>query len=138
MVSAKDANGNRLFTSDDFPSANQKTGFFSRLLAKKTLNEEVEEAECDFQNAADGVSIEELTYVAVQELQIRHPISYDIYNLWDMAARSKLNNFSVSVLKDICLFYEIDVTDKTVHRKQPYVNKIQSLCLSCVCQEQDS
>ena len=138
MVSAKDANGNRLFTSDDFPSANQKTGFFSRLLAKKTLYEEVEEAENDFQNAADGVSIEELTYVAVQELQIRHPISYDIYNLWDMAARSKLNNFSVSVLKDICLFYEIDATDKTVHRKQPYVNKIQSLCLSCVCQEQDS
>ena len=48
MVSAKDANGNRLFTSDDFPSANQKTGFFSRLLAKKTLYEEVEEAENDF------------------------------------------------------------------------------------------
>ena len=138
MVSVKDASGNRLFTSDDFLSANQIAGFFSRLLAKKTLYEEVEEAEDDFQSAADEASIEEPTYVAVQELQIRHPISYDIYNLCDMAARSKLNNFSVSVLKDICLFYDIDVTDITVHRKQPYVNKIKSLCLSSVCQEQDS
>ena len=138
MVSAKDASGNRLFTSDDFFSANQIAGFFSRLLAKKTLYEEVEEAEDDFQSAADEASIEEPTYVTVQELQIRHPISYDIYNLCDMAARSKLNNFSVSVLKDICLFYDIDVTDITVHRKQPYLNKIKSLCLSCGCQEQDS
>lgn len=139
MVSAKDASGNRLFTSNDFLSASQIAGFFSRLSAKKTLYEEVEEmAEDDFQSAADEASIEELTKVAVQELQLRHPISYDVYNLCDMVARSKLNNFSVSVLKDICLFYNIDVTDITVHRKQPYVNKIQSLCLSCVCQQQDS
>ena len=139
MVSAKDASGNRLFTSDDFLSANQIAGFFSRLSAKKTLNEEVEEmAEDDFQSAADEVSIEELTNVALQELQIRHPISYDVYNLCDMVARSKLKNFSVSVLKDICLFYNIDITDITVHRKQPYVNQIRSFCLSCVCQQQDS
>lgn len=139
MVSAKDASGNRLFTSADFLSASQIAGFFSRLSAKKTLHEEVEDmAEDDFQSAADEASIEELTNVAVQELKIRHPISYDVYNLCDMVARSKLKTFSVSVLKDICLFFNIDVTDITVHRKQPYVNKIQSLCLSCVCQQQDS
>ena len=139
MVSAKDASGNRLFTSADFLSASQIAGFFSRLSAKKTLHEEVEDmVEDDFQSAADEASIEELTNVAAQELKIRHPISYDVYNLCDMVARSKLKTFSVSVLKDICLFFNIDVTDITVHRKQPYVNKIQSLCLSCVCQQQDS
>ena len=134
MVSAKDASGNRLFTSADFLSVSQIAGFFSRLSAKKTLHEEVEDmAEDDFQSAADEASIEELTNVAVQELKIRHPISYDVYNLCDMVARSKLKTFSVSVLKDICLFFNIDVTDITIHHKQPYVNKIQSLCLSCVC-----
>ena len=139
MASAKDASGNHLFTSDDFLSANQIAGFFSRLSAKNTRHEDVERmAEDDFQSAADEASIEELTNVAVQELQIRHPISYDVYNLCVMVARSKLKNFSVTVLKDICLFYNIDVTDITVHRKQPYVNKILSLCLSCVCQQQDS
>ena len=106
MVSAKDASGNRLFTSADFLSASQIAGFFSRLSAKKTLYEEVEDmAEDDFQSAADEGSIEELRNVAVQELKIRHPISYDVYNLCDMVARSKLKTFSVSVLKDICLFF---------------------------------
>ena len=106
MVSAKDASGNRLFTSADFFSASQIAGFFSRLSAKKTLCEEVEDmAEDDFQSAADEASIEEFRNVAVQELKIRHPISYDVYNLCDMVARSKLKTFSVSVLKDICLFF---------------------------------
>ena len=135
MVSAKDASGNRLFTSDDFLSASQIAGFFSRLSAKKTLRDEVEEFEDDFQSAANEARIEELTNVAVHELQLGHPITYDVYNLCDMVARSKLKNFSVSFLKDICLFFNIDVTDISVHRKQPYMKKIQSLCLGCICQQ---
>ena len=123
MISAKDASGNRLFTSDDFLSASQIAGFFSRLSAKKTLHNEVED---DFQSAANEARIDELTNVAVHELQLGHPITYDEYNLCDMVARSKLKSFSVSVLKDICLFFNIDVTDISVHRKQPYM-KIQSL-----------
>ena len=35
MVSAKDASGNHLFTSDDFLTTNQIAGFFSRLAAKR-------------------------------------------------------------------------------------------------------
>ena len=118
MVSAKDASGNRLFISDDFLSASQITGFFSRLSAKKTLH--------DFQSTANEARIEELTNVAVHELQLEHPITYDVYNLCDMEARSKLKNVSVSVLKEICLL---------VHRKQPYKKKIQSICLGCICQQ---
>ena len=135
MVSAKDGSGNRLFTSDDFLSASQIAGFFSRLSAKKTLRDEVEEFEDDFQSAANEARIEELTNVAVHELPLGHPITYDVYNLCDMVARSKLKNFSVSFLKDICLFFNIDVTDISVHRKQPYMKKIQSLCLGCICQQ---
>ena len=135
MVSAKDASGNRLFTSDDFLSGTQIAGFFSRLSAKKTLRDEVEEFEDDFQSAANEARIEELTNVAVHELQLGHPITYDVYNLCDMVARSKLKNFSVSFLKDICLLFNIDVTDISVHRKQPYMKKIQSLCLGCICQQ---
>lgn len=88
-----------------------------------------ETAEDNYQSAADEASIEELTNVAVQELHIRHPMSYD--------GNAKLKNCFVSVWMDICLFCTIGVTDITVHRKQPYVNKIQSL-LSWVCQQQDS
>ena len=100
---------------------------FSHLSAKKTLQD----------SAANEAGIEELTNLAVNELQLKHPITYEVYNLCDMAARSKLNNFSISVLKDnlfICLFFNIDISDVSVHRK-PYLNKIQSLCPSCNCQQ---
>ena len=117
MVSAKNASGNRLFTSDDFLSGSQIAEFFSRLSAKKTLHE-AEEFEDDFQSAENEARIEELTNVAVHELQLRHPITYDVYDLRDMVARSKLNNFSVSVLKD------------KVNCKQPYMKKIHAVTLS--------
>ena len=70
-------------------------------------------AEDDFQSAADEASTEELINVGVQKLKIRHPISYDVYNLCDMVARSKLKTFSVSVLKDICLFFFVTLTSPT-------------------------
>ena len=134
MVSAKDASGNRLFTSDDFLTSSQIAGFFSRLSAKKTLQDE-EEFEDDFQSAADEERFEQLTNMAVHDLKLKHPITYDAYNLCDMVSKSKLKSFSVSVLKEICGFFNIDVTDISLHRKQPYVKKIESLCLSCICQQ---
>ena len=79
MVSAKDASGNRLCISDGFLSASQITGFFFRLSAKKTLHDEAEECEDDFQSAANEARIEELTNVAVHELQLEYPITYDVY-----------------------------------------------------------
>ena len=133
MVSAKDASGNRLFTSDDFTSS-QIARFFSRLSAKKTLQDE-EEFEDDFQSAADEKRFEQLTNTAVHDLKLKHPITYDPYNLCEMVSKSKLKSFSLSVLKEICGFLNIDVTDLSLHRKQPYVKKIESLCLSCVCQQ---
>ena len=73
--------------------------------------------------------------MAAHDLKLKHPITYDAYNLCDMVSKSKLKSFLVSVLKEICDFLNIDVTDKLLHRKQPYVKKIESLYLSCVCQQ---
>ena len=52
MVSAKDASGNRPFTSDDFLTANQIAAFFSRLAAKKTLQDDEELSDDDLEAAA--------------------------------------------------------------------------------------
>ena len=135
MVSAKDASGNRLFTSEDFLTAQQISGFFSRLSAKKTLHDDEEQSDDDFESALHEAEIDELRNMALHELAPRHPITYDAYNLCDMAAKSKLKSFSVSVLREICLFFSIDIAGITMHRKQPYVSKIESLCLSCTCHQ---
>ena len=110
MVGAKDASGNRLFTSDDFLTSSEIAGFFSHLSAKKTLQDD-EEFEDDFQSAADEKRFEQFTNMAVHDPKLKHRITYDAYSLCDMVSKSKLKSFSVSVLKEICGFLNIDVTD---------------------------
>ena len=53
--------------------------------------------------------------------------------IWQQS--SKIKNFSVPVLREICLFFGIDIAGITMYRKQPYVSKIESLCLSCTCHQ---
>ena len=105
MVSAKDTSGKRLFKSDDFLTAQQIAGFFSRLSAKKTLQDDEEQSDDDFESAVHEVEMDELRNMALHELAPRHPITFDAYNLCDMAAKYKLKNFSVPVLREICLFF---------------------------------
>ena len=135
MVSAKDTSGKRLFKSDDFLTAQQIAGFFSRLSAKKTLQDDEEQSDDDFESAVHEAEMDELRNMALHELAPRHPVTFDAYNLCDMAAKSKLKNFSVPVLREICLFFGIDIAGITMYRKQPYVSKIESLCLSCTCHQ---
>ena len=85
-----------MFTSDDFLTANQIAGFFSRMAM--TMSDD------DLEAAASEARIQELTNAALNDLAPRRPITYDAFNLCEMAPNSKLKSFSISVLKDICLF----------------------------------
>ena len=105
---AKDATGDRLFSSDEFLPATQIAGFFSRLASKKTLENDDQEDE----------------EVAAHE-----------NNLCEMVSQNKVNEFCSTVLKDICTSLGIDTAGMTVRRKKPYIDKIQSLCQECACQQ---
>ena len=108
MMCAKDATGDRLFSSDEFLPATQIAGFFSRLASKKTLENDDQEDE----------------EVAAHE-----------NNLCEMVSQNKVNEFCSTVLKDICTSLGIDTAGMTVRRKKPYIDKIQSLCQECACQQ---
>ena len=91
-MSAVDSQGKRMFSSDEFLTASQVTGFFSRLAAKKSLfNDDLEEEiECATQEA----TIEELTNDVSWELLPGHPIMWDKYDLCEMTSGGKLNTTS--------------------------------------------
>ena len=48
------------------------------------------------------------------ELAPKHPIVYDMYNLCELSLQKKLSDFSIPMLKDICIFFEIGTSDVTV------------------------
>ena len=132
MMSAVDPEKKRMFSSEEFLTASQVAGFFSRLAAKKSLfndDDLVEEIECATQEA----TIEELTNEVSRELLPGHPIIWDKYNLCEMTSGGKLNTTKLSVakLRDICAGLDIAV-DVSIRRKQPYAEKIEEYCQICL------
>jgi len=48
MMTARDSNGNRLFTSSEFLTGQQASSFFSRIASKRTLkNDEMTESDIE-------------------------------------------------------------------------------------------
>ena len=134
MMTAKGTDGNLLFSSSDFLTAKQISGFFSRLAAKKSLNE------CDLiadvENAAREADLEALSAEVERQLGQTHPIVYDSHNLCELASKEKLDKFSLTVLESICTYFAIDTLDVTGRRaKRPYIDKLKSLCDECECKQ---
>ena len=99
IMCAKDATGDRLFSSDKFLTATEIAGFFSRLASKKTLeNDDQESVEVPAYEACPESIVNE----AASEVAPKHSIVYDAYHLCEMVSQKKLNEFSITVLKDIC------------------------------------
>lgn len=122
-----------MFSSEEFLTASQVAGFFSRLAAKKSLfsdDDLEEEIECATQEA----TIEELTKDVCREFLPGHPIMWDKYNLCEMTSGGKFNTTKLSVakLRDICAGLDIAV-DISIKRKQPYADKIEEYCQKCHC-----
>lgn len=120
MMSAVDSQEKRMFSSEEFLTASQVAGFFSRLAAKKSLfNDDVleEEIECATQEA----TIEELTSEVSRQLLLGHPITWDKYNLCQITSGGKLNTTKLSVAKLRDNFAGLDIAvDVSIKRsKQP-------------------
>ena len=128
MMCAKDSNGSRLFTIEDYLTTNQIAGFFSRHASKKSLAEEEQQA--DIEVAVYEASRDELVKEVAPELAPKHPIVSDNHYLCELSLQKKLSDFFITMLKDICIFFDIGISDVIVRRK-----KVQSLCQRCECQK---
>ena len=134
MRIAKDSNGNHLFSSSEFLTGQQIQSFFSRMASKRSVDIVTEEDEEDENCVRQEVALSEMRQDVFNLVGLQHPIMYDTNNICELASSSKLTaTFSVSVLRDICLSLDIDVSGITVRRKKPYVDKLQDLVKSCTC-----
>ena len=132
MLTAVDSRGNRIFSSADFLTASQIAGFFSRLASKKTLSGEEDHEEA-LVGASQEAAIQELTNIVAREFLPVHPVMWDGRNLCEIASDRKLDKLSLTQLRDICAYLNIDTEEVRVKRKQPYVEKIDAYCQTCIC-----
>ena len=53
----------------------------------------------------------------VTEIGLTHPIVCDVYDLCDFVEKEKLKYFTVSMLKEICTFFELLIKWKIANEK---------------------
>lgn len=130
MRAARGADGERLFSSEEYLSATQIQGFFARRaksLKKGNLEDndyEAAEVEETFMSIRDEV---------LEETELCHPIIYDGYNLCELAAGNKLSKCTLAVLKEICSYFELDVHTTNTRYKAPYIKSLDELIQTCSC-----
>lgn len=137
MVSARDANGVKLFNSTEFLTGQQVASYFSRLASKRRIQG------CDTRTqsyqGADEESLEaeaafsELREEIVLNIQPAHPIMYDSYNLCELTNEGKLSKFAISMLDRVCIQFEIPTSDIKGRRKAPYLSRIEEFLKKCKC-----
>ena len=139
MRKAKDVNGERLFDSTEFLTAQQVARFFSRLAAKKTTDEDTEDDDEDEDHTAHlqrENHLQEMrdNIVTSMSIQNAHPIVYDSFNICELVQKSKLASFSIKMLQEICSSFGLDISNIKIKRKQPYINILRDLVKGCKCQ----
>ena len=72
----------------------------------------------------------------VSEISIQHahPILYNDYSICELVRNSKLSNFSIKVLNDVCTSFRLDASQVNVKKKKPNVDILTSLVMGCQCQ----
>ena len=81
MMTARDNNGQRLFTSAEFLTSQQVSSFFSRLSFKLGDGEMTDSDIEENQNAENEEALCELRSEILQEVALTHPICYDCYDI---------------------------------------------------------
>ena len=81
---------------------------------------------------------EELTHENVRtevlnEVALRHPIVFDVFNLCDMHGSAKLRQLSLAMLLSICEHFDICVGNIKERRKAPYLSLLGEFLESCDC-----
>ena len=129
MRKARKVDGSFLFDTSEYLTAKQITSFFSRLARKRRAAQvgesKVEGEELEAQVEEEG--IENLVKNIINEIGVIHHIMFDTYDFCDLATTSKLSKFSISMLQEICTFYDLDTSFIKAKRKKPYIEVLKIL-----------
>lgn len=136
MRYAKTSEGTRLFTRDQFLTAQQVQSYFSRHAAKLRHQHTEDDGVSDHEAALEQQQYWDTREQVLREVQLQHPVIYDNFDLCAMYHANRLNKLSVDMLKYICEYFDVNKEQLAVRKKAPYIALIGKLIESCSCHEQ--
>ena len=136
MRKAKSETGDRLFSRDEWLTKSQIQGFFSRLSSSRRKKPDPAPSADRDDTAEQSLDMEDINHMTIveeviNEIGLCHPIVYDIYDLCEYARKGKLSSFAVSMLKDICTFFEVPFRSKDT--KVILISKVKQMISECPC-----
>ena len=101
MRTAKRLDGSRLFCPDEFLTAQQIQSYISRMASKlrKTTT-----TDSDAQALEREQEYSEMKEMIEEEVQLRHPITFDKLNICEMNSRNTPSQCSLAMLQTLCEF----------------------------------
>ena len=133
MRRAQDTDGTRLFKVCEFLMPQQINSYFSRQAAKTKQQLVVDE--CDVRAFEEENNFDVARKLAVSSMQLEHPIIHDQYNICFMAAHDSLKHLKVGMLQTICTRLELNVPEKPIRKKAPYLALLEEVVSQCSCQK---
>jgi hypothetical protein len=134
MRYAKKLDGTCLFQADEFLTSTQVQSYFARRTAKSRQ----QRLEVDFTVEDEQATVEEENYAEshaclVRDVGLQHPITHNQYNLCELKRQSRLNKFSIALLREICTELAINKDGIPATRKAPYVALLTQAVEGCSC-----
>ena len=130
MRNARTHDNQRLFGREDWLTKLQVQGFFSRLASTRRKQgwHEADTSEEDDEGDEVGEQRHAVEEV-IENLGLKHPIIFDVYNVCDYYHSNKLPSFNVSMLKDMCEYFEIPYKSRDL--KRDLLPKVSELVKEC-------
>ncbi|KAK3713304.1 hypothetical protein QZH41_000682 [Actinostola sp. cb2023] len=135
MRTTRTSSNERQFSRSEWMSKTQVQSFFSRLVAVRRKDQGVvglsADQEKDVQCLQENSDRQELVDAVNEEINVKHPINYDMYDLCERYQNDTLQEFNMAMLKTICSHFEIPV--KTRDKKKMLINKLSDMISECEC-----
>ncbi|XP_078349668.1 uncharacterized protein LOC144634549 [Oculina patagonica] len=132
MRFARKMDGTKRFKSDDYLSAQQIQGFFSRMAAK-LRHGELDLLEEDIRAAEEEQMMDDTRQAILEQVQLRHPIVYDTLDICAMYREKRLKQLSIAMLNTVCIYFDISTEGFNSKRKAEYIAVLSELVLACDC-----
>lgn len=126
--------GQRLFTTTEFLSAQQIKSFFARQAAKQSVSTAAPQTENDILAQQEESNFTAAQREVLSHFQAYHPIVYDQYNICELSNSNSLNKLKLPLLKLICKEFELEIKEpKDSRKKATYITLLQEMVSDCSC-----
>ena len=135
MQNSRDEQNNRCFSREEWLTVNKIKSYFSRLASSRRKGQDVADDEAELEDILgeeeEKNDRQQVINSIIDEIGLRHPICYDVYDLCQYCKCNSLSQFNIAMLRTILKSFDVPFTSKD--RKKDLVEHLATFVTKCSC-----